>query len=137
MRGRKPALKVGLYFNCPEKMERILRFCEVTEYSDVSLVLVTESIASGLVSKHSIRFGKGWMGRDAGIFPVRSARGDYKGIVVQVSVRGGLWLRECLLKSSADRIPLGEAVGLSGWNSMSETLMEEYREEYRLLEEEE
>jgi hypothetical protein len=32
---------------------------------------------------------------------------------------------------------LGEAVGLSGWNSMSETLMEEYREEYRLLGEEE
>ena len=63
---RRTDNEVQLYFNCPEKMDRITRMCKYTNYKDMAIIITTIG-EGGLEAKHRIKFGKGWMGKGAEI----------------------------------------------------------------------
>jgi hypothetical protein len=114
---RRTDNKVQLYFNCPEKMDRIVRMCRYTGYKDMTVIILTMG-GIDIVAKHRIKFGKGWMGRNAEIRGV-----DY--------VYGKCWL-----ESPEDRIHLGTPTDIiNNWFHMCMSWEEwsEEREEERAM----
>jgi hypothetical protein len=111
-------------------MERISGFLDNTDRSDMSLVVCVRNWLSGHMAKHEIKFGKGWMGRNAGIKYVRHRyTGNLKGVHILVSVASEVTVWDCWLKSSVDRIHLGRPTDISEWNIKSDALMDEEEDE--------
>jgi hypothetical protein len=104
---RRTNTKVQLYFNCPEMMDRIARMCKYTNYEDMAVIILTIG-ESDLIAKHRIKFGKGWMGKDAGIKGVNYDSGGPKGIRILITIYESIDVIDCWLKSPKDRINLGE-----------------------------
>jgi hypothetical protein len=134
---RRTDIRAQLYFNCPEKMNHIKRMCKYTNYKDMTVILSTLS-EGGLVAKHRIGFGKGWMGKDAGIKGVSYYSGGLKGIRILITVSESTGVTDCWLESSEDRIHLGPPTDIVGnWRPNSASLaelvegIEEMREAHR------
>ena len=87
-----------MYFNCPEKMDRIERICKYTNYEDMTVIISTIG-ERGLIAKHRIKFGKGWIGRNAKIRGVDYVSGGPKGIIIFITISES--------ESPKDRIHLG------------------------------
>ena len=84
--GRRMDFCVQLYFNCPEKMEQISRMCEETNNEDMMLIVSTGS-GNNKIASHIIKFGQGWMGKDAEIRLVDYGhREGVRGIFVLVTI---------------------------------------------------
>ena len=95
-----------MYFNCPEKMDRIERICTYTKYDDMTVIISTIG-ERGLIAKHRIKFGKGWMGRNAKIRGVDYVSGGPKGIIIFITISESVDVIDCWLESPKDRIHLG------------------------------
>ena len=52
--------KVQLYFNCPEKMDRIAKMCKHTDYKDMTII-ITIMGKRALDARLRVKFGKGWI----------------------------------------------------------------------------
>jgi hypothetical protein len=117
-------------------MKQISRLCEETSYSDTVLIVSTENFIANRQAKHRIRFGKGWMGKDAKIqYVYYRHREGIKGIHVLVSISSRALVTNCWLECPTNRIHLGRPTDSSGWYSKSDVL--EYEEEEEEEEEEE
>ena len=137
---RRSNNEVQLYFNCPEKMDRIARMCKYTNYEDMTVI--TTIGEGGLEEKHRIKFGKGWMGRNAEIRGVDYFYGSPKGIIIFITISESVDVIDCRLESPEDRIYLGLPTDVTNnWfhTSMSwaEWLEERAEERARRAEEEE
>jgi hypothetical protein len=86
--------RVKFYFNCPEKMDQIERMCKYTNYKDMTVVISTIG-ERNLIAKHKIKFGKGWMGRNAGIKGVNYSSGGLKGIRILITISESVDLTDC------------------------------------------
>ena len=104
---RRTDSRVKLYFNCPEKMNRIERMCKYTNYEDMTVVISTIG-ERDLIAKHRIKFWKGWMGKDAGIKGVNYDSGGLKGIHILITISESIDVIDCWLKSPEGKIHLGE-----------------------------
>ena len=98
---------VKLYFYCPEKMSHIKNMCENTNYEDMTLAFADVSIPNHSVEK-KIKFGEGWMGRDAGIVCALDYYENPKGIYVLVELPYDIGINNCRLESPEDTVQLGE-----------------------------
>ena len=118
--------KVQLYFNCPEKMDRIARMCKETNYEDMTLIISTKNPFTGRQAKHRIRFGKGWMEKDAEIQLVDYIYGGSKGIIIFTTVSDCVEVIDCWLECPRNRIHLGRPTDFEiGWDVRPWILMEE------------
>jgi hypothetical protein len=127
--------KVQLYFNCPEKINQIARMCKYTDYKDITVIIHTFG-ESGLPAKHRIKFGKGWMGKGAGIRGVDYLYGGLKGIHILIIISESVDVIDCWLEGSEDRIHLGTPMDIiNNWFSMCMSWEEwlEEREEQRIM----
>ncbi|CAB4004802.1 Hypothetical predicted protein [Paramuricea clavata] len=108
-------------------VERICRgYLEGTDRSDVSLVLWKRGWSSGHTARYKFEFGKGRMGRNAGIqYVLHRYTGYVKGIHILITASAGADIWDCWLKSSTDLIHLGRRTDVSDWNIKSGALMEE------------
>jgi hypothetical protein len=95
-----------LYFYCPEKMSHIKNMCENTNYEDMTLTFEDVSIPNHSVEK-KIKFGEGWMGRDAGIVCALDYYENPKGIYVLVELPYDIEINNCRLESPEDTVQLG------------------------------
>jgi hypothetical protein len=121
---RRTDNKVQLYSNCPEKMDHIARMCKYTDYKDMTVIISTIG-ERDLIAKHRIKFGKGWMGKDAGIKGVNYDSGGLKGIRILIAISESIDVIDCWLKSPEDRIHLGEPTDIVyDWRPNSVTLTE-------------
>ena len=101
--------EVQLYFDCHEKMDRITRMCKYINYEDMSVVITTLG-ETGLLAKHRIKFGKGWMGKGAEIQGVDYLYGGPKGITIFITISESVDVIDCCienLKDKKDAICLG------------------------------
>ena len=96
-----------LYFYCPEKMSHIKNMCENTNYEDMALTVVDVSVPNHSV-EHKIKFGEGWMGKDAGIVCASDYHKNPKGIYIPVELPYDLKIGNCRLESPEDTAQLGE-----------------------------
>jgi hypothetical protein len=136
---RRTDTKVQLYFNCPEKVDRIGRMCKSTNYEDMT-VIISAIGERDLIAKHIIMFGKGWMGKDAGIKGVGYVSEGPKGIRILITISESIDVIDCWLESLEDRIHLGEPTDIVyDWlpNSVTWTELTEELEEMRARHEEE
>jgi hypothetical protein len=76
--GRK---EVKLYFNCPRQMDRIIRMLKRVDYRDTMFTMEVLCENDGL-AKLKVKFGRGWMEKNAGIYRVNNLKGEPKGIMV-------------------------------------------------------
>ena len=132
---RRTDNKVKLYFNCPEKMDRIARMCKYTDYKDMTVV-ITNMGGMGLIVKHSIKFGKGWMSRNAEIRGAYYLYGGLKGIHILITISKSVDVIDCWLESLEDRIHLGPPTDIiNNWFRMCMSWEEwsEEREERRAI----
>jgi hypothetical protein len=132
---RRTDNKVQLYFNCPEKIDRIVRICRYTDYKDMTVIILTMG-GIGIVAKHKIKFGKGWMGRNAGIRGVDYVYGGLKGIHILITISESVDVTDCWLESPEDRIRLGIPTDIiNNWfhKCMSWEEWSEEREERRAI----
>jgi hypothetical protein len=60
-------------------MNQIERMCKHTNYEDMKVIISTIS-ERNLTARHEVKFGEGWMGKDAGIKGITNRSGDLKGI---------------------------------------------------------
>ena len=99
--------RVQIYFNCPDKMERIERMLKRADYDDVSLTL-TYTGPTGRPAWLRIRFGSGWTGRGAKIQGVDYLYGGRKGIIVFITISSNLYIiNSCRLRGPENTIHLG------------------------------
>ena len=136
---RRSNNEVQLYFNCPEKMNRIKRLCKYTNCEDMTVIISTIG-EKGLVVKHRITFGKGWMGRNAEIRGVDYVSGGPKGINIFITISESVDVIDCQLESPKDGICLGLPTDVTNkWfhTSMSWAEWLEERAEERARREEE
>ena len=136
---RRTDTKVQLYFNCPEKVDSIGRMCKYTNYEDITVIISTIG-ERDLIAKRRIKFGKGWMGKDAGIKGVNYDSEGLKGIHILIVISESIDVIDCWLKSPEDRIHLGEPTDIVyDWlpNSITLTELTEGLEEMRARHEEE
>jgi hypothetical protein len=77
--------RVQLHFNCPEKMDSIKRLCRYTNYEDTTVIISTIG-ETGLLVKHRIKFGKGWMGGNAEIRVVDYVYRGSKGVIIFITI---------------------------------------------------
>ena len=127
--------KVQLYFNCSEKMDRIARMCKHTDYKDMTVIISTMG-KIGLIVKHSIKFGKGWMCRNAEIRGAYYLYGGLKGIHILITISESFVVIDCWLESPEDRIHLGPPTDIiNNWFRMCMSWEEwsEEREERRAI----
>ena len=104
-----------IYFYCPEKMSHIKNMCENTNYKDMTLAFTDVSIPDHSVEK-KIKFGEGWMGRDAGIVCAPDYYENPKGIYVLVELPYDIGINNCRLESPEDTVQLGEVTEfVNGW----------------------
>ena len=109
--------------------------CKYTDYKDITVIIHTFG-ESGLPAKHSIKFGKGWIGKDAEIRGVSYLYGGLKGIHILITISESVDVINCWLKSPEDRIHLGPHTDIiNNWLSMYMTWEEwsEEREERRIM----
>ena len=107
-------------------MERISGFLDNADRSDMSLVMCVRNWLNGHMAKHEIKFGKAWMGKNAGIkYGRHRYTGNLKAVHILVSVANGVTIWDCWLKSSVDRILLGRPTDISEWNIKSDALIVE------------
>ena len=133
--------KVQLYFNCPGKMDRIERMCKYTNYEDMTVIISTIS-ERDLIAKHRIKFGKGWMDRNAKIRGVDYVSGGPKGIIIFITISESVDVIDCWLESPKDSIHLGIHTDIvNNWfhtcMSWTEWMEERAEERARHAEEEE
>jgi hypothetical protein len=102
---RREDNKVQLYFNCPEKINQIARMCKYTDYKDITIIIHTFG-ESGLPAEHRIKFGKGWMGKGAGIRGMDYLYGGLKGIHILITISESVDVIDCWLEGPEDRIHL-------------------------------
>jgi hypothetical protein len=135
-----------LYFYCPEKMSRIKDMCENTSYEDMTLTVVDVNIPNHSV-EHKIKFGEGWMGKDAGIVCASDYHKNPKGIYILVKLPYDIKIDNCRLESPEDTIQLGEitetinnwfpgSVAFSDfqeWQVQSDAAWENYTEEEKKI----
>ena len=132
---RREDNKVQLYFNCPEKINQIVRMCKYTDYKDITVIISTIG-ESGLPAKHMIKFGKGWMGKNAEIRGAYYLYGGLKGIHILITISESLDVIDCWLESPEDRIHIGPPTDIiNNWFRMCMSWEEwsEEREERRAI----
>ena len=132
---RREDNKVELYFNCPEKINHIVRICKYTDYKDITIIIHTFG-ESGLPAKHRIKFGKGWMGKGAEIRGVDYLYGGQKGIHILITISESVDVIDCWLEGSEDRIHLGTPTDIiNNWFRICMSWEEwlEEREEKRIM----
>jgi hypothetical protein len=66
-------------------MDRIARMCKYTNYEDMTVIITTIG-EGGLEAKHRIKFGKGWMGRNAEIRGANYLYGGPKVIIIFITI---------------------------------------------------
>jgi hypothetical protein len=105
--------RVQIYFNCPDKMERVERMLKRADYEDVSLTL-TYTGPTGRPAWLRIRFGSGWTGRGAEIQGVDYLYGGRKGIIVFIPISSNLHIiNSCRLRGPENTIHLGNLTEIS------------------------
>jgi hypothetical protein len=141
--GRK---RVGLVFNCPEKMDYTERMCTRANYEDIVLTigyttykyvetppmyqemlpLMPIGVRTAVVR---VKFGKGWIGKNAEIRRLDPRDEDLEGILVIIRFFDNCesplryWIKN--LKDTEDKVFLGEtAYILCGEEGDSEKLKE-------------
>ena len=130
--------KVRLYFNCPEKINQIVRMCKCTNYKDITVITHTSG-ELGLPAGHRIKCGKGWMGKGAEICGVYYLYGGLKGIRILITIPKSVDVIDCWLEGPEDRIHLGPPTDIvdiiNNWPHMCMSREEwsEEREEPRIM----
>ena len=133
---RRSNNEVQLYFNCPEGMDRIAMMCKYINYEDMTVIITTIG-EWGLEETHRIKFGKGWMGRNAEIRGVNYLYGGPKGIIIFITISESVDVVDCLLESPKDRIHLGPPTDITNnWFHTSMSWAEGSEERARRAEEE-
>jgi hypothetical protein len=107
--------KVQLYFNCPKKVEKILKLFKETNYSDLVLIVTVEHLDGDWWARDHVR-----PEMDIGIQPVYFLHtGEIRGVHVLVYLPGDLRIGKCWFKSPTDRIYLGRPNCWSKWGTKS------------------
>ena len=91
---RREEETVQIYFYCPEKMDRIISMLKRVDFTDIMFTTkflclndeLPEDDGSAKVAGHKIKFGKGWMGKNAEIHRISNILGEPKGITVSIDV---------------------------------------------------
>ena len=105
--GRK---EVKLYFNCYGRMDHIIRMLKRVDYRDIMFTMEVLCENDGL-AKLKVKFGKGWMGKNAEIYKVNNLKGEPKGIMVHITISESTFPYDCCienLKDKKDVVYLGE-----------------------------
>jgi hypothetical protein len=106
-------------------------------------VIITTLGETGLLAKHRIKFGKGWMGRNAKIKGVDYLYAGSKGIIIFITISESVDVIDCCienLKDKKDGICLGLPTDVTNnwfYTSMSWAEWSEERAEERERREEE
>jgi hypothetical protein len=114
---RREEVGVQFYFECPEKMDRIIRMLKRADYKDLIFTVkvacydgdnidIDDAIPLPRLAELKVKFGKGWMGKDARIRIVDdSILRTPKGIRVFITMSKHTWFRtafDCAIKSLKD-----------------------------------
>lgn len=89
-------------------MDRIIRMCKQTNRKDITFAFTSISLAVHGYAGQKLKFGEGWMGKNAEIRGV-----DSKGIIVSITISDNTVIHKCCLKSPEDEIHLGEPTDTS------------------------
>jgi hypothetical protein len=113
--------RAGLIFRCPEKVDHIERMCKQVSYKDIMLTiefvrrarLFLSPIRTGpRTARVNVKFGNGWMGKNAEIRRLNFANGEPGDILVIITISDlnkfphRCWIKN--LKDKEDTVLLGE-----------------------------
>jgi hypothetical protein len=76
--------------------------CKYINYEDMSVVITTLG-ETGLLAKHRIKFGKGWMGKGAEIRGVDYLYGGPKGITIFITISESVDVINCCIENLKDK----------------------------------
>jgi hypothetical protein len=103
--------EVKLYFNCYGRMDRIIRTPKRVDYRDFMFTMEVLRNEFDGKAKLKVKFGRGWMGKNAEVYWVNNLKGEPKGIIVSITISESTFPYDCCIENMKDKedvVYLGE-----------------------------